>query len=414
MGSIVGEYQLARQVHHDEWVEFVGIIDREVVSRSYYQEVVVMEPRWGMIQLRVPRFPQYRYGDEVLVSCDIKHPDADHVQGDFNYGRYLRIQGIDWVCEDVHIQRLRYRRRYTWRAGIIWLRQQVGEVVSAIWPEPHASLIAGILYGARVGLPDDIKEQFSHVGLTHIMAVSGYNVTIVASVVMALLRGVGIGRKQAFGFVGVGVGVFVLFVGASASAVRAGIMGVVALLGKTLGRGSAAAPVLVISALLMSLHTPLVLMYDVGFHLSMVATIGLIYGSPIIEGYLGWMTSRFGLREIVSTSVSAIIFTAPIIAFVFGSLSLVSLLANIIVLPVIPILMMSAAVSAGIGLIWQLGGVISGMIAWAISGYVLMVVRWFSQLSWVQIHVQISLVGVCIAYSILLVWVYWHRKKSLI
>ncbi len=404
-----GEVQLRGVVHGAFQYRGDGRVVEEVVRNQYGQTLEVEDSTGLVIQVRAGSFPQYQFGEVLEIECLMSHPDTLN-SDEFAYGRYLRMQGIDAVCDQSTVNTKNEHTRLGVKGWLVKSRQYIGSKVREIWAEPNASFIAGILYGDRAGLPKELKDQFSAAGLTHIMAVSGYNVTIVANVMMAVLRGVGVGRKKSFGVVLIAVVGFVIFVGASASAVRAGIMGVVALLGKTLGRGSRAGPVIVASVLLMTVGNPMLLLYDVGLHLSVLATMGLIYVAPLIEPYLQWLTERFGLREAVSTTLAATIITAPILSYVFGTVSIITVLANLVVLPLIPVLMIVSAIATSVSLVSVVLGKVVGVVAWGISAYVLLVTRLASTVPYGLVELQMSLPIVILMYSMLTLW--WYKKKQ--
>ena len=167
---------------------------------------------------------------------------------------------------------------------ILWLKAQVQTQLEKLWPEPESSFMAGLLYGSKSGLPKELSNNFSRTGITHIIAVSGFNITIIASVLMTLAIAAGLDRRRAFWLV-VGAEIFfVVFTGLSASAVRAGVMGVLALTAQYIGRTSRIGNALAFTAAVMVLVNPYVLLYDAGFQLSFLATIGLVYVSPWLEG----------------------------------------------------------------------------------------------------------------------------------
>ncbi len=406
----IQEQILAKNHPRSRQIDFQAQVVREVFDKNNSQELVVRSEE-GLVQVRIPKYPSFKYGDIINIRCTRFFPDALDKDG-AHYGRYLRMQGINWVCKNSEVEWVGYKKILSLRYYVIFVRKKIAQTVENIWPEPHASFIAGILYGERKGMSKDLKDKFAITGLTHIMAVSGYNVTIVANIILAFLAAIGVRRKRAFGFVLVGVAFFVVLVGGSASAVRAGIMGVVALLGRTLGRGNNAAALIISASIIMTLHNEMVLLYDVGFHLSVLATIGLIYFSPIIEKFLRWVPGIFGLREIISTSVSAIIFTAPLISFVFGKVTVVSLITNVLVLPVIPILMLLSGVAMLFGLFLKPAGVLLGVVAWLLSSYVLLIVKIFSELSFASLSFAMPLWVVIISYLIL--WILIFQKNKLL
>ena len=147
-------------------------------------------------------------------------------------------------------------------------------------------------------------------------------------------------RKKAFGLIVAGIIIFVLFTGASASVVRAGIMGIIVLLSKQMGRMSRIGTVLLLTAVVMTIQNPLVLVWDAGFQLSFISTCCLVYLSPIFVQRCKRLPELFGLKESFISTISAIVATLPLILFQFGRLSIVAPIVNMLVLWIIPYLML--------------------------------------------------------------------------
>jgi competence protein ComEC len=282
---------------------------------------------------------------------------------------------------------------------ILNVKGLVAEKVNQLWHEPHASFMAGLLYGYRGGL-GSLNEAFNRTGVTHIIAISGYNISIVASILFAVLvKGFWINRKKAFWGILIGIGLFVLFTGASASVVRAGIMGSLVLLARQLGRQKAIANVLALTALLMTLHNPFVLLWDAGFQLSFVAVVGLIYLAPLLAPKFEKIPEAFGLRESVVSTLSAIIATLPLIAYQFGRVSLVALPANILILWLIPFLMMLGFLAVMLSFIFMPVAQVIAWIAWAGLSYIILVVKWLSGLGFASVSVVVPFVVVLVLYG---------------
>ena len=210
--------------------------------------------------------------------------------------------------------------------------------INSLWPEPQSSLMAGLLYGARTGLPPDLTENFNRTGLSHIVAISGFNISIIATYLMFALIYAGLYRQRAFWAVTGGIVFFVIFTGASASVVRAGIMGIVVLMARQLGRLTRPGNVLVFTAAAMAAVNPYVLVWDAGFQLSFAAAMGLIYLSPVLEKILSTRHKIFShlLQAIIIPTLSAIIATLPLTLWQFGRFSAVAPITNLLVLWTIP------------------------------------------------------------------------------
>lgn len=207
-------------------------------------------------------------------------------------------------------------------------------------PTPEAGLLEGLLLGGDGKLPKNIQDNFSRTGTTHIVAVSGYNITIIAEYLMLSLLFLGFWRRQAFWFSILGIFLFILMIGFPSSAVRAGVMGMLLLWAMKNGRLANSQNAIVASAAIMLLINPLLLRWDIGFQLSFLATLGIIYLYPFLERRLVKKNKVFGILEILGLTISAQIFVLPIILMNFGSLSLISPLANVLVLPIIPLTML--------------------------------------------------------------------------
>lgn len=211
--------------------------------------------------------------------------------------------------------------------------------LQTVLPEPHASLAIGILLGVKRGMPRDFYDQLVNTGTLHVVAASGYNVSVVSGVILTTL-GLILPRYMALGISLIGVGLYVLLAGSGPAIIRAGIMGSLSLIGIMLGRVREVRWLLWVAAWVMLMVKP-VLIADVGFQLSLSATLGLLYLTPILE--------RCGkhkyLSEYLYPTLAATIATSPVIWWHFGRVSLVGVLVNMLILPVVPIIMMLAALT---------------------------------------------------------------------
>lgn len=199
----------------------------------------------------------------------------------------------------------------------------------------EAALITGILYGDR-DLSKQAKTAFRHAGLTHIIAVSGSNMTIIVVVVARCLAFFHLSRRKSFMGMVIGVILFTVFVGASAAVVRAAIMGILVQFAPLTGRLVRPSRLLLVSALGFTLWQPWALVFDASFALSFLAMTGLLTYGPLIDHALTRYVSSDTLREIVTSTLAATILTTPYGAWAFGSFTLWGLPSGLIVLPLIP------------------------------------------------------------------------------
>ena len=222
-----------------------------------------------------------------------------------------------------------------WQGWAGTVRERLGQVSSAVLPADRAGLLPGLVAGDTGALTDAVREDFRVAGLTHLTAVSGANVSIVLGAVLLLVRTVGIGPRSGTALATMALVVFVVVVRPSASVVRAAAMGSIGLLAFVTGRERQALP-----ALCAAVGVLLVLMpdlaVDVGFALSVSATAALIVAAPPVVVRLvrrGWPRP---VAEITAVSLVAFAVTAPLVAAMSGTVSVVAVAANVLVAPVLP------------------------------------------------------------------------------
>jgi competence protein ComEC len=317
--------------------EFNGrvTIIREPEIKNQYQNLVVVAPDKNKFLINAYAYPQYFYGDELEIKCLLEIPENKT----FDYRMYLAKEGIFYLCQKAKIEVIAHNQGNKFYTLILKIKSQLQKNIDKAIPAPQSGLLSGLLLGGDDKLSQEMQDNFSRTGMTHIVAVSGYNVTIIAEYLMLLGIFLGLWRKQAFWFALVGIFLFVLLVGLPASAVRAGIMGSLLLWAMKNGRLANAQNAIIFSAGIMLLINPLLLRYDIGFQLSFLATIGIVYFSPFLENQMIKKYRAWGIWEILVLTLSAQVFVLPIILFNFKNLSLVSPLANLLVLPIIPLTM---------------------------------------------------------------------------
>lgn len=316
----------------------------------------------GTVLARLPRYSEFQYGDEVELSGVLHSPP---VFGDFSYKDYLARQGVYSIVDRPRIARLASGKGNPFYATLFALRDRSQAIVEQSLPEPQASLLSGILLGQDRGIPPDTIDAFNRTGTSHIIAISGYNITIVAGF-LAAFGGLFVRRRHTWLIVVAGIAAYVIFVGASASVVRAGIMGIVYMSATAFGRRSQALNALALAAFVMTLQSPFVL-WDIGFELSFAATIGLIVlATPLslaFKRWLEWRVPNERLRALLAfcteglwVTAAATLATLPIVVYDFHRFSLISIPVNLLVLPAQPALM-------GTGMLVIVGGFISPALA---------------------------------------------------
>ncbi len=298
-----------------------------------------------------------QYGDRVALTG---RPQTPPELEDFSYRAYLARQGIYTYLPYARVQRLESGQGNPLLAAIYALRQRAYRTLVNFFPQPEAGLLAGILLGIESDIPPSLKEAFQATGTSHIIAISGFNIAILAGLFSAL-AGRFLRHFRALIFTLVGIAFYTVLVGAQPSVVRAALMGGLGLLGAQIGRRQSGSNTLAFTAALMSLFDPN-LPWDVGFQLSFAATLGLIlYAQPLQDGFARLAASRLPpataqrlvgpISEYLLFTLAAQVTTLPILVYHFGRISLSALLANPLILPPQPAVMILGGVAVLVGMV---------------------------------------------------------------
>jgi competence protein ComEC len=328
-----------------------------------------------------------RYGNRLVLSGLLQPPPE--IEG-FDYAGYLARQGVYGILSDPAVQSTAEGASNPLWAALFAFRRRALETLRALYPEPEGSLLAGILLGEESSIPADLQDAFSRTGTSHIVAISGFNISIIAGLFLALTKRLP-RRIPGWLVAALGIALYTVLVGAAASVVRAAIMGGMAILARRLGRRSDGLTSLAFSGAAMTAVQPWTL-WDIGFQLSFAATLGLIlYADPLqsgIERLLLCRVSKEKARalarvasDVVLMTIAAQITTLPIMLFYFNSLSLSAFAVNPLVLSVQPMVMIAGGLALVVGMIWLPAGQALAWAGWAPTAYTIRVVEWGSNLS---------------------------------
>ena len=315
-------------------------------------------------------YPQYKYGDRVRATGKIEQPG---IIENFNYANYLSRYGIYAVMYRAHVEKIEDGSLSFFRI-LYKIKDRFEEQMNKLYAEPHASFMAGLLTGSRKGIPEKLMEDFNATGLTHIIAISGYNITIVITVISGALFWLPL-KKRLLPAV-VAIVIFTLFVGANAAVVRAAIMGILGLLALQSGRMSNVRLSILWTAFCMILWNPKVLWYDAGFQLSFLAVLGLVELAPLLERWLAKVPEVLGIRDALQMTIAAQISTAPLIVLLFGRVSLISPIANVLVAPFIPLAMLFGFLGTVVSFFWFFGGQLLAYIGWGCLTWIIFIAQY--------------------------------------
>ncbi|HHX58321.1 MAG TPA: ComEC family competence protein [Candidatus Moranbacteria bacterium] len=349
-----GEIEKLDNLYEGNFSAAVKVV-REPEERERYQQVIVAPvdgesdlEKETLIRKRVlvfaPLKPSYQYGEELKLKCELKKPDSQ--LGRFNYQRFLAKNGVYQVCNNPQIIKVESTKKelsFSWKDGLLSnifkFRRFLEGRINQLLPQPESAYLAGLLLGGEGRLPEKVAENFRLTGTTHVVAVSGSNIAIVSQILILIAIAIGLWRWQAFGLAITGIALFVVMIGAPASAIRAAIMGGLLIWATSAGRLTDSGRAVLWAAVIMTAFSPLILVYDVGFQLSVMATLGIIYFYPYFKEKWAVENDFLGLRSVFFLTLSAQIGVFGILVYNFETFSLISLPANLIIVPFIPFIM---------------------------------------------------------------------------
>ncbi len=252
-------------------------------------------------------------------------------------------------------------------------------------------------------------NAFNTTGTTHIIAISGFNITIIVAALDSIRRRLFLPKKASFIIIISGIFLFTILTGASASVIRAAVMGALVLIARQLGRQSQITSALLFTACVMIFLNPMILRFDVGFQLSFLSTLGLVYLSPLILSWFFWLPKIS--QEPLALTLSAQVLSLPIILYNFGRLSFISLLANVLILPIIPITMLLGFLSGILGVIYISLGQILGWFSWIFLSYTIFIVSNLAELPYASVNLEnTNIIWFLIYYLLLILAIIWYRK----
>lgn len=333
-----------------------------------------------------PLHAEVAYGDLVRAEAKLELPEAFETgEGRvFEYPGFLAKDRILYQMSFAKVTLLGENEGFFLKSWAIRVKRGYLEGIANALNEPHAGLAGGITVGDKRGLGEELSDTFRIVGLTHIVVLSGYNIMVV---VEALLRWMArVPQAARLGIAGFVAFFFAAITGFASASTRAATMAVIAITGKATGRTYLASRALALVASGMILWNPYILVFDPGFQLSIIATAGLIFLTPVIEPYLGRITERFGLREIAAASIGTQVAVVPLLLYQNGMLSLFALPANLLVLVVIPWAMLLSAIAAFFGLFTGILAPFFGFPAYVLLSYVIHVASAFAALSFASVQ----------------------------
>ncbi|MFH1626736.1 MAG: ComEC/Rec2 family competence protein [bacterium] len=377
-------------------------------------------------------YPEFKYGDLINISGKLEKPEnfSNFLQSnsqsksrpdiseqnpnnfeldDFDYVSYLAKDNIFYKIDFAKTEFISSGNGNIIKSFLFEIKNSFIDNINKTISEPESSLLSGILLGAKNSIDKNTTENFRKAGLSHIVALSGYNITIVANAIMKIFSFFPYNIKFTFGIFGIIL--FVIMTGASSTAVRAGVMALIIILASITYRNYQAGRALFIAGFLMVIINPKILVFDISFQLSFLATIAIIYISPILKNKFNFITEKFGLREIVSTTISVQILVLPLILYKMNLLSFVALPTNILIIGLLPAIMFFGFITGMLGFFYLPLSLLFSWISWLLLAYIIKVAEFFANLPFSSINISWFSFSMMIFYYIVIV-IYLFIKNN--
>lgn len=383
-----------------------GVIKREPEDRENSTRLYVKTDH-GLILVMTPLGGGWRYGDSVIVNGTLKKPEEFETDLGrvFNYPGYLLAQGISYQISFAEVEK-REDSGSIDLAVLYDIKHYFMLNLERLIPEPQVGLGEGLILGVKKALGEDLEQTFRQTGIIHIVVLSGYNVMIVVTFILFILGSI-FGRKLSTVFGIIGIILFALLVGLGATVIRASLMASLLLVMGFTGRIYLALRGLFLAGFLMVIWNPYSLAFDIGFQLSFLATLGLILISPYLSKQLTLVPSFIGMREFLVATLATQLFVLPLLLYQIGEFSVVAVIVNVIVLPMVPVAMMLTFLTGLIGFASTTLALPFAYAAHLSLSYIIVVAEWFGALPFASFTVPVfSIWFVPLGYAAIavLVW----------
>ena len=378
-------------------------------------------PVHGKLLAKIPVENQVQYGDRVMLKGYLSIPPDEE---DFSYRNYLKRKGIFVYMPRGEFENLEPNQAGLFLYWIYQLRSNALALTYQLWPDPEASLLGGILLGIEAGIPEDVQRSFRETGTTHIIAISGFNITIVAGLFSRIFSRLFNPRRGALAAI-LGIGIYTVLVGGDAAVLRSAIMGGCSIFAHQIGRRQHGINAAALASLIMILFDPQI-PWDVSFQLSLSATLGLILYADLLAQRFFEISIRVlpleaaqritqPVSEYFLFTFAAQLTTFPVMLYHFHSFSISTFITNPVILPVQPPIMILGGLAVILGLIWNPLGRAAAPLVYPFVLYTIRVVEWCARLPVKGFHPgQIGIGWVVLIYGMLLLLTYgWPLLYSL-
>ncbi len=372
-----------------------------------------------LVFVSADRFSDPAYGDRIVFSGTLEAPETFETDTGrtFAYPKYLLAHGVTHVMRFPEIEVVSHGEGNPIISSLLSIKHAFIRGIERALPEPESALLEGLLLGEKQSLGERITDAFRRAGVVHIIVLSGYNVSLVIQWVGYALGRL-LPRSFAYGATAVFVIAFAIMTGLSETTVRSVIMALLMLAATVLRRPNVALRGLLIAAAVMALWNPYLVLYDLSFQLSVLATLGLILFSDAIASRISLVPDMkyLPLREIAATTLATQAAVLPLLILSVGSLSLVFLPANLLVLPAVPLAMFAGFFASLGSLIVPWLSFPLALIPYGILRYIIEVSVWFGSLPFASFEIPAKtsgyvLASLAILYGIAGFFIWKYRER---
>ena len=386
-------------------VDFVDLyVDKQRLSVTAMEPVEIAGLRLFVYTRRYPRVYE---GAQVAFRCSLG--TAEPLEN-FAFDKYAARRGIHFQCLYPFIEVVEPSSGF--RAALSRIKEFYSDQYTTLFHEPESALAKAMMLARYQEMPDALRTVYSRAGISHVISISGLHISIIALIFDTLLIAVGGSRRLRAIFLITGLSVYLIILGFPAPALRSVIMALLIVLSRIIGRPYNVLHGLLLTATVMVLANPMILLFDIGFQLSFLALAGIAFTGEVLPDLLTWIPEAFQLRSLVSVTLGAQLLTWPLIMYYFGIFSVVAPISNILIVALlVPVLVAGIAVpllaplpALQLFLAWPFYFMLRGMT---------MIAQWSAALPWAAFTLDhFSVWNLALSYFLTGMLFFWIRKRS--
>ncbi|HOK35515.1 MAG TPA: ComEC/Rec2 family competence protein [Candidatus Pacearchaeota archaeon] len=399
-------------------INFEGLILKEPEEKMKNTQIVVESQKiidneisvHGKVLVTLPRGVDFQYGDKIEITGKLQTPEK--FAEDFDWPEYLRKERIYSTMYNPEVKKISSDNGNPLIAGILSLKSKLKNTAEILLP-PEGALLSAMTLGDKTRISEKLNNDLSRAGLSHMVAISGLHIMVLFGILLSCFLWIGCWRKEATIFTILFLIFYILMIGVPSSAIRAGVMGGLLYLGMAFGRLNQSSRAITFAATGMVISNPLILTRDVGFQLSFLASLGLIYLLPILKEK--WQANDSELKNLICTTLAAQAFCLPILIYNFGKISILSPLSNILVVPLLPYVLGGSFLFLILGTIFSPIAFSLSFIIWLPYAFIVKILEIISVIPFSAVSFKIPIFVIFLCYTLLFYFVAkWSKKKSYI